>query len=339
MQRYGRPLVAVLVIMSMCCAAGIALSHEGTCSGRYVMGDMDTRKDARSFALMEAKRTALEQGGTYLESSSEVTDYQLTKDEINSLAAGIVSVEVLDEKWEMSGESMVVTVTIRATVDTSNLNLRINTLRASDEHVEELKTIQAQLAALTKELEELRSNRRVSTSGTSIEASRNEQKGKYSDIKNRLELLEQLEIAEANLATGSTEKAAETFRNIVSTNPETAAAYTGLAITMIREGSLYDARKNIDQAIHLEPESPKAHAVKSRILMDLDQKEGALDEINKAIELNADNPKFFVLSGNIFLSMKKGKSAIKNFKKACSMGYHQACLKVKNLTQQRTKKR
>lgn len=113
--------VSVFFVVALCSPLAFAESKMVTCQGKYVMGDLDTKKDARALALMEAKRAALEQTGTYLESSSEVKNYELTKDEINSLASGIVSVEVLKEEWKMSGENLMVTVLIRATVDTSNL--------------------------------------------------------------------------------------------------------------------------------------------------------------------------------------------------------------------------
>src|SRR3989304_218358 len=78
-----------------------------TAEGKYVMGDLDSKKDARMLALMEAKRIALEKAGTYVESSTEVKNFSLTKDQINALAAGIMSVDILKEDWKMSGENLV----------------------------------------------------------------------------------------------------------------------------------------------------------------------------------------------------------------------------------------
>nr|HID59131.1 hypothetical protein [Desulfobacterales bacterium] len=120
--------------------------------GKYVMGDLDSKTDGKRLALMDAKRLALEKAGTYLESMSEVKNYELTKDEVNSLAAGVLSVEVLKEKWKMSGENLMVTVTIKATINTDWLKDRIEALRANREDVGEFKNIQAQLKALQEEL-------------------------------------------------------------------------------------------------------------------------------------------------------------------------------------------
>jgi hypothetical protein len=54
-----------------------------------VLGDLDSKKDANAHALIEPKRLALEQAGTYIASSTEVKNFQLSKDQINTLASGI----------------------------------------------------------------------------------------------------------------------------------------------------------------------------------------------------------------------------------------------------------
>ena len=46
------------------------------------MGDNDTRADAKRLALLDAKRLALEQAGTYIEGISEVKNLDLAKEEI-----------------------------------------------------------------------------------------------------------------------------------------------------------------------------------------------------------------------------------------------------------------
>jgi hypothetical protein len=86
-------------------------------TGDYVMGDLDSKTGAKKLALLEAKQMSLEQAGTYLSSLSEVKNFQLNKDEISSLEAGVISVEVLEEKWTMEGENPKVTITIKAKVN------------------------------------------------------------------------------------------------------------------------------------------------------------------------------------------------------------------------------
>ena len=54
--------------------------------------------DARQRCLLEAKRKILEQAGVYIESASEVKNFDLTKDKIASFAAAVMHItETKDE--------------------------------------------------------------------------------------------------------------------------------------------------------------------------------------------------------------------------------------------------
>ena len=66
----------------------------------YRASDEDSRNSCRVIALREVKRLLLEELGTYLESQTEVKNFQMTKDQITTLTAGIVSAEVIDDTWD-----------------------------------------------------------------------------------------------------------------------------------------------------------------------------------------------------------------------------------------------
>ena len=67
---------------------------------RYQASEVDSKVSCRAIALEQAKRLLLEELGTYLESETEVRNYQLTKDQITTLTAGIVRTEIVAEKWD-----------------------------------------------------------------------------------------------------------------------------------------------------------------------------------------------------------------------------------------------
>ena len=62
------------------------------------MGDGETPSIAESRALLQAKKVALEQAGTYVESYTKVKNIQVTEEEIKVLTSGIMEVEILDKK-------------------------------------------------------------------------------------------------------------------------------------------------------------------------------------------------------------------------------------------------
>jgi len=76
----------------------------------YNAGEADSKLTCRTVSLLEVKRLLLEKLGTYLETRTEVKDFQVTKDEIVALTAGIVKTEILDEKW--NGETYTLTAKI-----------------------------------------------------------------------------------------------------------------------------------------------------------------------------------------------------------------------------------
>ena len=51
-----------------------------TATHTYKMGDNDSRNESRRICFLEAKRSVLEKAGTYIESRTEVRNYQLSKD-------------------------------------------------------------------------------------------------------------------------------------------------------------------------------------------------------------------------------------------------------------------
>jgi len=66
----------------------------------YQASDYDSKISSRMIALEQVKRLLLEEVGTYLISETDVKDFQLTKDKITTMTAGIVQAEILNEKWD-----------------------------------------------------------------------------------------------------------------------------------------------------------------------------------------------------------------------------------------------
>src|SRR3989304_574797 len=96
---------------------GFAETKEIISAGTYNMGDGETPSVAEGRALLQAKRTALEQAGTYVESYTKVKNFQLTEDEIQVLASGIMEVEILDKKRTIVGDGFNFWIKIKAKVN------------------------------------------------------------------------------------------------------------------------------------------------------------------------------------------------------------------------------
>ena len=103
----------------------------------YLASDEDGKNACRVVSLREVKRLLLEELGTYLESETEVKNFQLSKDQITTLTAGIVQTELVEEKWD--GRTYWLKAKIKA--DSNDVVKAIDTLRKDRQKTKELEEI------------------------------------------------------------------------------------------------------------------------------------------------------------------------------------------------------
>ena len=82
-------------------------------SYNHIMGDNDTKNDAKRICFLEAKRLCIEKAGTYIESNSNVINGELTRDEIRAYAAAILKVEIVSEETKFIGENVAILMTVK----------------------------------------------------------------------------------------------------------------------------------------------------------------------------------------------------------------------------------
>lgn len=301
-----------------------------TVEGKYAMGDLDTKKDARTLAIMEAKRIALEKAGTYIESSTEVKNFSLTKDQINTLAAGIMSVDVLKEEWKMAGENMVALVLIRATIDTTHLRERIHDLHDEKKTMDDSADIRKQLAVLQQELAELREKQGAAAGGKTAAP---ELKEKHDRIMNQVTALDILEGGNRALDAGQRDRALSAFTTALAMDSSLSDAYAGQAIVFYQTDRTAEAMEKIDAALKLDSRSPKNYIVKAMILKKQGKYELALASLDRAIELKPRNPRPYMLRGSIYATLKRPAAALEDLARACNLGNPGACDRIKQLKQ------
>ncbi|MBH0190808.1 MAG: hypothetical protein HP492_03365 [Nitrospira sp.] len=178
-------LPILLILIAICVGTAPAWAEVRTVSaeGEHRMGDRDTREDAVRLATESAKRNALEQVATYLESVTVVDGMNITKDEIRTYTAGLVI--VLDQRigTTLDGEIIVVKVGLLAQIDTEEAARAIAALRQSED-------ARVQLAALKSENEQLQqeldaANQALGTASTSEQTQEAAQR--RQDILNRVQ--------------------------------------------------------------------------------------------------------------------------------------------------------
>lgn len=179
-----RPIVLFLALSVFIAAApAFADIRVVNAQGEYRMGDRDTREDAIRIATEVAKRNALEQVATYLESVTVVSDMDVTRDEIRTYTAGLVLVLNQQIATTLDGDVVVVKVDLLAQMDTDEVARAIVALRENED-------ARTQLVALKQEneqlQEELRSvNQAIGNAATPDQVQQAAQRRK--DIINRVQ--------------------------------------------------------------------------------------------------------------------------------------------------------
>lgn len=124
-----------------------------TAQGEYRMGERDTREDAIRLATEAAKRNALEQVATYLESITVVDGLDVTKDEIRTYTAGLVLILEQDTNTSLDGDTVIVRTDLVAQVDPEEVGHAIAALRENEDARHQLVALQQEYDQLQQDLD------------------------------------------------------------------------------------------------------------------------------------------------------------------------------------------
>ena len=152
----ARRLVAVLVmtlLIPVLPSSVLAEVRVVNAQGEYRMGDRDTREDAIRLATEAAKRNALEQVATYLESVTTVDGMEVTKDEIRTYTAGVVLVLDQQVHTSLDGDTIVIKVDLVSQVDTEEVAQAIVALRENQDARHQLVALRQEMDQLQTELD------------------------------------------------------------------------------------------------------------------------------------------------------------------------------------------
>ena len=124
-----------------------------TATADYRMGEHDTKMDATRMTIEAAKRQALEQVAMYLESVTEVKNLDVTRDEIRTYTAGIVTVLNQQTRTRLEDGGVVIHVDLTAQVDQSEVIQAINALRENERATHELASLRTEAEQLRQQLD------------------------------------------------------------------------------------------------------------------------------------------------------------------------------------------
>ena len=275
----------------------------------YQASEIDSKVTSRAIAVEQVKRLVLEELGTYLMAETEVRDFQITKDRVVMLTAGIVQTEILNEKWD--GERYYLKARIKA--DPNEVAASLDALRKDAQKSKELEDVQKKADEALKEIEKLKSEIEA------VKADKNKQK-EYAKTADRLSAADWFKKGYQYALDKEYDKAIEAFTSAIALDPNDAVAYNNRGVVYGRDKGQYDrAIEDYNKAIQLDPNLASAYNSRGYAYNNKGQHDRAIEDYNKAIQLDPNLAAAYNNRGNAYGSKGQHDRAIEDFNKAIAL--------------------
>lgn len=258
----------------------------------YIMGDNDSKIDARRIAVQEAKRKALDTAGTYIESLTEVKNMALSRDEVRAYSAGILEAEIVSEDMKGTAEHPEIFIKVKCRIDTSTLMEQINNFKKNED-------LKEQLEAALKENESLKREREKLVTNLSSE----KDKSKAEDIRKKLDTVLLKEESAEDLNKMWRKFASKTIISNLKT-------VKGMSQTEMDEAAV-----KLEKILKVSPENIRAHVLLAEIYKERGRYAKALKEFKFAEQLSPNKPYLLFSIGMTYKEMKDCDSAVSYLKK------------------------
>ncbi|MDA8105776.1 MAG: tetratricopeptide repeat protein [Nitrospiraceae bacterium] len=255
----------------------------------YMASDIDSKVSCRAIALEQVKRALLEQLGTYIISETEVKNYQITKEQVFVLTAGIVSAEVIDEKWD--GRSYYLKAKISA--DPKEVAKSIDGLRKDKQKSKELEESKQKAEEAMKEVERLKKDLEF----VKLDAKK---QSEYNSAIRDLSETEWYDRGIALVQSHDFQGASDAFTKAIELNPQYAKNYMVRGLTYIGLRNHNKAIADFNIAIKLTPKDASAYFWRAQAFIAEDNQKNAMDDFDKAIQLSPTYAEAYYLRGDTY---------------------------------------
>ena len=295
---------------------GFTAVKEIVSEGAYNMGDGETPTVAESRALLNAKRIALEQAGTYVASYTKVENMQVTEDEIKVLTSGIMEVAILDKKRTIVGDGFRFWVKIKATVNPDRIQEMANKIKAKDKSVvDDYKKIQEAYDKSRIEIEELKKQ----LAQTKDKKEKKQIAAKVSDDERLFQANEWFAKGYQHGLNNEHDKAIEAYTRAIAINPNYAKAYNNRGATYGHKGQYDRAIEDYNKAIDIDPNNAYAYTGRGATYGHKGQYDRAIEDYNKAIALNPNLADAYSNRGAAYDNKGQHDRAIEDYNKAIAL--------------------
>ena len=279
---------------------------------RYQASEVDSKVSCRAIALEQAKRLLLEELGTYLESETEVRNYQLTKDQITTLTAGIVRTEIVAEKWDGTEYWL----KARIVADPDQVVEAIDNLRNNRQKTKELEEARAKARQALREVEKLRRELALARAGGKTKTKIKEQ---YNEAIKELSASDWLEKGHAYDSTNLYEdriNALKAYGTAIKLSPRSVAPYLARGAIYGKQGQYAKAIADFRRCLEIDPDIAEAHYNLGTIHIWQGQYDKAIHELTRCLRINPSIRSAYHNRGVAYKKMGREFSAAADFQRA-----------------------
>lgn len=257
---FGLLFWLALWLVGMFPAVGQAAVKEIVAEGNYLMGDGETPATAEERALLDAKRMALEEAGTYVQSYSATQNYQLTADQVQMVAAGIMEVSVLEKKRALEGNAIHFWVKIRAVITTDSIESMAGKLKSMS-MAEDYQKLQESYAKSQQEVAELK--RQIAQANSETE--KQELQNQIAQNENIFQANLRLELGDQKMAGHQYDEAIAAYTEAIALNPQFGQAYLRRGIALFYKDKYRNALQDFDAALQADSHLTLAYFEKGQV--------------------------------------------------------------------------
>jgi tetratricopeptide (TPR) repeat protein len=265
-------LILLVILISLLPHSASAETKTFVKEYTYHAGDEDSKNSSRTIALREVKMLLMEELGTYLESQTEVKNFQMTKNQITTLTAGIVSAEVIEDKWD----GKVYWLKAKIAANPQDVIKSIDSLRKDREKVKELEELRKRSEELLKENERLNKELKIAKDETKQETAQ-----AYKQNINSLSATEWVERGYELAISGNYTDAVKAFSKAIELNPQDAAAYCNRGVAYVSLDNYQQAIEDCSKAIELNPQIAETYYIRGLVYVGLGNNQQAIKDFQQ----------------------------------------------------------
>ena len=274
--------------------------------GVAFLGSGLTEDNAKTLAINDAKRSALERAGTYLESQTTVLNSKVEKDEIITFTGSLLKVKPLNFTRILVDNMFAIKAEIEATVDIKLLDQRIEDIRKDTSYREQMELQRKKIEELEAKIAILQSPenlKRNKDNSDEYEVLINElvenvfRAGEYFDLGYRANQEKKCDIA------------LEYFNKYLEIDPTSHAGYNNRGVAYYGLDEYEKAISDFDIAISLKPGEAKYYFNRGYSYYLLGEHNSALSDMNQAVAIDPTIASFWYGRGKLYFDMKKFEEA------------------------------